>query len=101
MCCPEGFWRKGNVDIVCERFGIPCVEDFEQGTPDRLVELQPGFAILLPLVSDFDGRLLLLSARVTQPGGKAALLMQSEADVKAGSISSANRLCRLKKNAGK
>ena len=20
--CPEGFWRKGNVDIVCERYGI-------------------------------------------------------------------------------
>ncbi len=23
VCCPEGFWRKGNVDIVCERYGIP------------------------------------------------------------------------------
>jgi len=22
VCCPEGFWRKGNVDIVCQRFGI-------------------------------------------------------------------------------
>lgn len=22
VCCPEGFWRKGNVDIVCERYGI-------------------------------------------------------------------------------
>ena len=21
--CPEGFWRKGNVDIVCEQNGIP------------------------------------------------------------------------------
>ena len=20
--CPEGYWRKGNVDIVCRRFGI-------------------------------------------------------------------------------
>ncbi len=25
--CPEGFWRKGNVDIVCERFGITVYED--------------------------------------------------------------------------
>lgn len=25
VCCPEGFWRKGNVDIVCERFDIPQV----------------------------------------------------------------------------
>ena len=24
--CPEGFWRKGNVDIVCETYGVPRVE---------------------------------------------------------------------------
>ncbi|HLD21954.1 MAG TPA: nucleoside 2-deoxyribosyltransferase domain-containing protein [Patescibacteria group bacterium] len=23
MCCPEGFSRKGNVDIVCVRYGVP------------------------------------------------------------------------------
>jgi len=22
VCCPEGFWRKGNVDIVCQRHQI-------------------------------------------------------------------------------
>lgn len=22
VCCPQGFWRKGNVDIVCERYQI-------------------------------------------------------------------------------
>lgn len=22
VCCPEGFWRKGNVDIVCERYMV-------------------------------------------------------------------------------
>jgi hypothetical protein len=22
VCCPEGFWKKGNVDIVCQRYGI-------------------------------------------------------------------------------
>jgi len=22
VCCPEGFWRKGNVDIVCKRNNI-------------------------------------------------------------------------------
>ena len=21
--CPEGFWRKGNIEVVCSRFGIP------------------------------------------------------------------------------
>lgn len=22
VCCPEGFWRRGNVDIVCTRYGV-------------------------------------------------------------------------------
>jgi hypothetical protein len=22
VCCPKGFWRKGNVDIVCHRYGV-------------------------------------------------------------------------------
>lgn len=30
VCCPEGFWRKGNVDIVCQRFGIEQFESLEQ-----------------------------------------------------------------------
>ena len=25
--CPEGFWRKGNIDILCERHGIQVIED--------------------------------------------------------------------------
>lgn len=27
VCCPEGFWRKGNVDIVCARYNVPQVEN--------------------------------------------------------------------------
>lgn len=23
VCCPEGFWRKGNVEIVCQKYSIP------------------------------------------------------------------------------
>lgn len=23
ICCPTNFWRRGNVEIVCSRFGIP------------------------------------------------------------------------------
>lgn len=30
VCCPEGFWRKGNVDIVCERYGISTVSDINK-----------------------------------------------------------------------
>ena len=33
VCCPTGFYRKGNVDIVCERAGVPVFE-----TIDELVE---------------------------------------------------------------
>ncbi len=29
VLCPEGFWRKGNVDIVCERYGVRQFEDFD------------------------------------------------------------------------
>jgi hypothetical protein len=30
VLCPEGFWRKGNVDIVCEKYGVKQVESFEE-----------------------------------------------------------------------
>jgi hypothetical protein len=23
VCCPPGYWRKGNIDVVCARYGIP------------------------------------------------------------------------------
>ena len=29
VCCPEGYWRKGNVDIVCERYGVPMVSSLQ------------------------------------------------------------------------
>lgn len=28
--CPEGFWRKGNVDIVCARYGVPQFTDIDE-----------------------------------------------------------------------
>ena len=30
VCCPNGFWRKGNVEIVCSRFNIPLYNNFEE-----------------------------------------------------------------------
>lgn len=27
VCCPEGFWRRGNVEIVCMRYGITLLDD--------------------------------------------------------------------------
>ena len=34
VCCPDGFWRKGNVDIVCEQYNIPQTDSL-----DGLIEL--------------------------------------------------------------
>ena len=34
VLCPEGFWRKGNVDIVCDKYDVIQVKDF-----DELIEL--------------------------------------------------------------
>ena len=27
--CPNGFWRKGNIEIICERYDVVLVETFE------------------------------------------------------------------------
>jgi len=27
--CPDGFWRKGNVEVVCARFGVPLAGDWD------------------------------------------------------------------------
>lgn len=29
VCCPKKFWRSGNVEIVCKRFGIPFYHDLD------------------------------------------------------------------------
>jgi len=29
VCCPDGYWRKGNVEIVCVRYSIPLVDDLD------------------------------------------------------------------------
>lgn len=30
VCCPDGFWRKGNVEMVCDRHDIPLVNTIEE-----------------------------------------------------------------------
>jgi hypothetical protein len=30
VCCPQGFWRKGNVDVICEKFVIPQVDSIDE-----------------------------------------------------------------------
>ena len=38
VVCPEGFWRKGNVDIVCERYFIKQFNTIEMAV-ERLGEM--------------------------------------------------------------
>jgi hypothetical protein len=44
VCCPDGFWRKGNVEVVCARFGIPLaatLAELATAVRERLGEGQP------------------------------------------------------------
>lgn len=27
---PNGYWRRGNVEVVCARYGIPLFDDFDE-----------------------------------------------------------------------
>lgn len=27
VCCPPGYWRRGNVEVVCARYGVPLADD--------------------------------------------------------------------------
>lgn len=36
VCCPPGFWRKANVDVTCQRYGIPVYEDFTEAVIQTL-----------------------------------------------------------------
>jgi hypothetical protein len=30
VCCPSGFWRRGNVEVVCARYGVPLVNTLDE-----------------------------------------------------------------------
>ena len=30
VCCPPGFWRRGNVEVVCDRYGVPLVDELTE-----------------------------------------------------------------------
>ena len=38
--CPDNFWRKGNVDIVCERYGVRQSKNFNELVQETKKELQ-------------------------------------------------------------
>lgn len=30
VCCPDGFYRKGNIEVVCRRYGVPLVQTLDE-----------------------------------------------------------------------
>lgn len=42
VCCPDGFWRKGNVEVVCDRIGAKCHNSFVDFVADIKSVLQYG-----------------------------------------------------------
>ena len=30
VACPKGFWKRGNVQIICQRFGIELLSSMEE-----------------------------------------------------------------------
>jgi hypothetical protein len=40
VCCPPDFWRRGNVEIVCMRYGLTMVETFEELVTETRQRLQ-------------------------------------------------------------
>ena len=38
IVCPDGYWKKGNVEVMCERVGFDVLNDFDSGV-QRLREV--------------------------------------------------------------
>lgn len=38
--CPEGYWRRGNVQVVCEKYGLELYDDFDNAIADLKIALQ-------------------------------------------------------------
>ena len=42
VCCGAGFWRRGNVEVVCQRYGIPLFSDLDELLASVRSTLRPG-----------------------------------------------------------
>lgn len=43
VACPEGFWRRGNVQVICEKFGIQLtgsVEELSKAVEKKISDLE-------------------------------------------------------------
>lgn len=39
VCCPQGYWRRGNVQVVCKRYGITLVDTLNELTKEVIAKL--------------------------------------------------------------
>jgi hypothetical protein len=30
VCCPEGYWRRGNIEVVCRRYRVPLMSELSE-----------------------------------------------------------------------
>lgn len=40
VCCPPGFWRKGNVDIMCKRHNITLTENIDDFISELKIKVE-------------------------------------------------------------
>ncbi|MCP4521399.1 MAG: hypothetical protein GY827_06870 [Cytophagales bacterium] len=43
VCCPEGFYKKGNIDIVCQRYNIQQIDDLEKAIEEVKKKIKEEF----------------------------------------------------------
>jgi excisionase family DNA binding protein len=41
VCCPEGYWRRGNVEVVCARYDLPLVASLDELAAEVRARLSP------------------------------------------------------------
>lgn len=40
VCCPPGYWRRGNVQVLCSRIGIPVLDSLDEAVERVRTELR-------------------------------------------------------------
>lgn len=57
VCCPEGYWRKGNVDVICDKYEITMLNSLEELSKHIRREFTEDYGNNLLLIEYYKGRL--------------------------------------------
>lgn len=52
VVCPEGFWRKGNVDIICQHYGIHMEDNLADAIYDAISRLVYHYGVKRPKLTN-------------------------------------------------